>query len=266
MSAGKFCSECGSPLGDRTCRSCGAKLSARAKFCPECGAPASGPAAGGAARSAPALAGAVPLGAPRRSDRMAWYVAGVAVIALLVVIVILVGRKSGPPATASAAPTTPGEPAGLGAPEDISKMSPQEQADRLFNRVMTAHEAGDTQQVTFFAPMALQAYANLGGSLSADSRLHIGLIELAVGQPDPAAAQGDTILRAARNHLFGWLLEARAAEEAGDSTAMRRSYRNFLANYQAERAKKLPEYTEHAQMLDDARAQAERVAGRAGGS
>ncbi len=277
MSAGKFCSECGAPLGERTCPRCGAKLPARAKFCAECGAPAPGGAGGAggagaaAGRRAPAIAGAVPL---PRSDRMAWYVTGVAVIALLVVVVVLVARKSGPPASAQAAAVPGGGGGGGGgappgmeqATTDISKMSPQEQADRLFNRVMTAHESGDTQQVAFFGPMALQAYANLGGNLNADARLHVGLIDLALGQPDPAAAQGDTILRGSRTHLFGWLLEARAAEEAGDSAAARRSYRNFLANFAAERAKKLPEYAEHAQMLDDARAQAQRFAARGRGS
>lgn len=243
QSSGKFCSECGAPLGAATCGQCGAKLSARAKFCPECGTPIAGAARGLAAG----------LQAMRRGDRMAWYVAGLCVIALLVVIVVVVGRRS-PSPEADASGANPGR-----AMTDLSTMSPREQANRLFNRVMALHEAGKADSVSFFAPMALQAYANLGSELDADARLHLGLVELATGAADPAAAQGDTILRGSRTHLFGWLLEARAALAASDSAAARRAFRAYLQNYQAERGKNLPEYAEHSQMLQDARDEAERM-------
>lgn len=252
MTSGKFCSECGVPLGAVACARCGAKLSPRAKFCAECGAPVAG------AARAP-VPGALPV---PRTDRMAWYVAGVAVLALLVVIVVLVARKSGAPAgDATAAPVT----GPTRATTDLSSLTPRQSADMLFNKIMTLHEAGKTDSVNFFAPMALQAYAMLGADLDADGRLHLGLVELAIGQPDPAAAQGDSILRKSPRHLFGWLLEARAAQEANDSAAMRRSLRAFLQNYQAERAKNLPEYTEHTQMLQEARDQAEQALGTTGG-
>ncbi len=251
QTSGKFCSECGAPLGTLTCGKCGAKLPSRAKFCAECGAPVAG-------ANRPGVPGARP---PGRSDRMAWYAAGVAVLALLVVIVVVVARKSGPPAAAEAGSTGSGP---IQATTDLSKLTPRQSADMLFNKIMTLHEAGKTDSVNFFAPMALQAYAMLGTDLDADARLHLGLVELAIGQPDPAAAQGDTILRGAPKHLFGWLLEARAAQEANDTTAMRRSLRTFVQNYQAERARNLPEYTEHAQMLQDARDQAERLLGTSG--
>jgi hypothetical protein len=193
---------------------------------------------------------------------MAWYVAGVAVLALLVVVVVLVARKSGAPAgEASAAPAT----GPVRATTDLSNLTPRQSADMLFNKIMQLHEAGKTDSVNFFAPMALQAYAMLGADLDADGRLHLGLVELAIGQPDPAAAQGDSILRKSPRHLFGWLLEARAAQEANDSAAMRRSLQRFLQNYQAERAKNLPEYTEHTQMLQEARDQAEQALGTTGG-
>lgn len=253
MSSGKFCSECGAPLGPVACAGCGAKLPPRARFCSECGTPVAGAARAPAARAQP-----LP-----RSDRMSWYVAGVAVLALLVVIVVLVARRSGPAAGAEAAAPASGPGR---ATTDLSSLTPRQSADMLFNKIMTLHEAGKTDSVTFFAPMALQAYAMLGSDLDADARLHLGLIELAIGQPDPAAAQGDTILRAAPKHLFGWLLEARAAQEANDTAAMRRSMRTFLRNYQAERAKNLPEYTEHAQMLQEARDQAEQLVGATGGT
>jgi hypothetical protein len=247
QTSGKFCSECGAPLGERTCASCGAKLPARAKFCGECGTPV-----GGGARGLSAAARPLP-----RGDRMAWYVAGLAVLALLVVVVVVVGRKSAAPAAA-------------GSPErattDLSTMSPREQADRLFNRIMTLHEAGKADSVSFFAPMALQAYASLGAAMDADARLHLGLVQLAIGQADGAAAQGDTIIRGARTHLFGWLLEGQAALEARDSASARRAFRTYLQNYQAERGKNLPEYAEHGTMLQEARDEAERLVSRPGGN
>ena len=246
---GKFCSECGAPLAPSACRSCGAKLSARAKFCPECGTPVAG-----AARGARSAAGGTP-----RNDRMAWYVAGVCVLALLVVVVIVVAKKSGAPPAGAAATAAGAPPTGERATTDLSAMTPREAADRLYNRIMTANEAGDTAQVNFFAPMALQAYANLGGDLDADARLHLGLVQLAIGATVAAAAEGDTILQKTPNHLFGWLLKARAAEAQGDAARAKRAYESFMKNYDAEMAKKRPEYQEHAQMLQDTRNRAQRA-------
>ncbi len=246
-SSGKFCGECGAPLGEATCAKCGATNPPHAKFCGECGAPLGRPAG---AR--------VPYmrGAPGR-DRLAWYVAGLAVLGLLVVIVITVGRKSGPPAAAA-------EP-GPASTIDLSTMTPRQQADLLFNKIMTLHEAGKADSVSFFAPMALGAYANLGSDLDPDARLHLGLILLATGQAAAASAQGDTIIRGARTHLFGWLLKGQAAMQTGDTTAARRALRSFLQNYQSERAKNLPEYAEHTTMLQEARDEAERLTSKPAG-
>jgi hypothetical protein len=248
QTSGKFCSECGAPLGEITCSHCGAKLPARAKFCAECGT-----AVPGAGRRLQVSALPTPHG-----DRLAWYVAGVAVVVLLVVIVVTVGRKSGPQAEAAG----PAPAAAI----DLSTMSPREQADRLFNKIMTLHEAGKNDSVAFFAPMGIGAYANLGPSLDADARLHLGLIELATGQNDAAAAQGDTIIRGARTHLFGWLLEGQAALQARDSASARRALRAYLQDYPSERAKNLPEYAEHSTMLQEARDEAERLVPKAGGN
>jgi len=253
MSGGKFCSECGAPLGPATCRSCGAKLSSRAKFCAECGTPVAG--------AAP-VRGAVPLPRSATADRMAWYVAGVAVLALLVVLVVVITRKSGPPATAgeAAAGAMPGGP--VRATTDLSTMTPRQAADMLYNKIMTLHEAGQNDSANFFSPMALQAYANLGSDLDADARLHVGLIELATGATGPAAAQGDTILKKAPTHLFGFLLQAQAAEAEGNAGAARRAYQGFLRNYDAEMAKQRPEYTEHAQLLQETRTKAQQATGK----
>jgi Double zinc ribbon len=256
QTSGKFCSECGATLAPATCAHCGAKLSARAKFCADCGT-----SVAGAPRGVSPLARPMP-----RNDRMAWYVAGVCVLALLVVVVVVVAKKSGAPPAAATDGVAGAAPTGERATTDLSSMSPREAADRLYNRIMTAHEAGDTAQVNFFAPMALQAYNNLGGELDADARLHLGLVQLAIGAAVPAGAQGDTILKRTPNHLFGWLLKARAAETEGNAAEAKRAYQAFMKSYDAELAKKRPEYQEHAQMLQDTRSRAQRAGVGAGGA
>ena len=244
QTSGKFCSECGAPLGSRACPSCGAKLSARAKFCAECGT-----TIGGAARS--------PAAAASNADRLPWIVAGIAVVALVVTVVFLVNKRapSGTADTANA-PFTGGNPGQ--ATTDLSRMTPREQADRLFDRVMRASESRDTAQEQFFGPMTLQAYANLG-TLDADARLHVGLVQIALANPAGAAAQADSIQRTSRTHLFGWLLKARAAEAQGNAAAARQAFRGFLDNYTAERAKNLTEYEQHATVLTETRDTATRA-------
>jgi hypothetical protein len=246
-STGKFCSTCGAPLGGAGCASCGAKLSARARFCPECGTPVGG------ARPSRGGAGVAP------NQRGAWIVAGVCLVALLVTVIVVVSRR------APAAPASTGAAAGVGEPAttDLSQMPPSEQASRLFDRVMRAEESGDTAQVSFFAPMAIQAYQMLGANLGPDERLHVGLLDLAVKDAAGATAQADTILRSNRSHLYGLLLRTRVAQATGDATAERRAMQAFAAAYDAERAKNLPEYAEHNQLLLETRDRATRGAAAA---
>ena len=239
-STGKFCSTCGAPLGGATCAKCGERLSARSKFCPACGAPASRAATGGVAPA----------------QRSAWIVAGISLVALIVTVVVVVARRA--PTTGPAADAGTG--VGSEATTDLSQMSPAEQASRLFDRVMRAEEAGDTAQVSFFGPMAIQAYQMLGANLNADMRLHVGLLDLAVHDPAGASAQADTILQGSRTHLYGLLLRARIAEATGDTAAGRRALQAFAAAYDAERAKNLPEYAEHDQLLSETRDLATRSA------
>ncbi len=247
-STGRFCSTCGAPLGSAACSSCGAKLSARARFCPECGTPVAGERARRGTGIAP-------------NQRGAWIVAGVCLVALLVTVIVVATRKSATPAAAATPAGAPG--AGEPATTDLSTMPPAEQASRLFDRVMRAEEGGDTAQVAFFAPMAIQAYQMLGANLDPDQRLHVGLLDLAVRDPAGATAQADTILRANRTHLYGLLLRARVAQAKGDAAGERRALQAFAAAYAGERAKNLPEYTEHDQLLVQTRDLATRSAGGA---
>lgn len=238
----KFCPECGTSLAERTCAGCGAKLSARAKFCPDCGTPVPG--------QAPA-AGASVIG--HRSSAIPWVIAGISLLAMAVTMIIVVARRPGPPAPdmANAGNSTGGRPA-----PDISQMTPQEQADRLFDRIMQSQQAGDTARVAFFGPMALNAYSNLG-RLDADGRLHVGMIHMALGNAPAAYAQADSIAREAPGHLFGPLLEARVAEATSDPARARTAYRRLLASWETEMAKNLAEYTAHNTDLQAARTTAQ---------
>jgi hypothetical protein len=183
--------------------------------------------------------------------------AGVCVLAVHATVIILAVRQPEPaPGNQSSAPLAGGA-SSTGRAPDISNLTPREAADRLYNRIAQASSSGDTGQVAFFGPMALQAYAQVT-PVDADVRLHLGMIQLAMGDPAAAAAQGDTIQRESRTHLFGPLLKARAAEAQNNTTAMRAAYQQFLANYDAERRKSLPEYDDHAAVLTDVRAAAQR--------
>jgi hypothetical protein len=143
-------------------------------------------------------------------------------------------------------------------PPDISQMSPEERATRLYNRVMSLHSQGSADSAEFFLPMALQAYAMLP-ALDVDARYHIGVLDLTGGNTAGALAQADTIRRATPTHLFGFMLRARALELTHDTPGALRAYRAFLQHVAAERARRRPEYDEHAQNLDAFREQAKQV-------
>jgi hypothetical protein len=227
------------------CQACGTALAATAKFCHKCGAPVSGaPAAGWRA------------GLP-------WGVAGAALGALVTVLALRLGGSPGR-GTGDAQGVEDGpRPSSPVAPPDISQMSPEERATRLYNRVMALHSRGQADSADFFLPMALQAYAMLP-ALDVDARYHIGVLDLTAGNAAGALAQADTIRRVTPTHLFGFMLRARALELTRDTPGALRAYRAFLQNEAAERARQRPEYGEHAQNLDAFRDQAKQVtAGKA---
>jgi len=130
---------------------------------------------------------------------------------------------------------------------DISQMSPEERANRLFNRVMILAENGKTDSVQFFLPMALGAYAQMP-SLDADARYHVGLLHLAGGDATAALAQADSIRQSIPTHLFIYLLRAHAYNQLGNVAEERRAYADFLHNESAELARKRPEYGQDAHL------------------
>jgi hypothetical protein len=206
---------------------CAAPLTAGAKFCHVCGTPL----------------GASPRGAGR-NPAIPWIVAGV-VVAILVVV--LVARSGGPPGAPGAAPAPTGMPGGAGT-TDLSTMTPREQADRLFDRVMRASEGGDSGEVTFFGPMAIQAYAMIG-KLDADARFHVGLLEAALDNDAAATAQADSLANEAPRHLFVPLIRWEVANRRQDAAALRRAYRQFLDTYDPEMATGKGEYEMHRTRL-----------------
>jgi len=170
--------------------------------------------------------------------------------ALVAVLAMRATGSGGVPAAPAGAPAAEAPFAGGGGrPPDISSMSPEERATRLYNRVMTLHAAGKQDSAEFFLPMALQSYAMLP-ALDVDARYHVGVLELAGGDAASALAQADTIKSQVPTHLFGFMLRARALEARKDAAGARAAYKDFLKNEAAERARQRPEYAEHAQNLD----------------
>ena len=148
---------------------------------------------------------------------------------------------------------------GIRAP-DISSLSPQERADRLYNRVMLLASQGKIDSVQFFAPMALQAYLLLS-PLNADQRYDMGRIGEVVGAIPLAKAQADSILRENPNHLLGLILEARLATLAGDTTQLHSYERRLIAAEKAEAARKREEYLRHEDDITNALQQARKSLG-----
>lgn len=129
----------GEPAKGPACPSCGAATLAEARFCHDCGASMKG-GSGGGKWSVGWLVG---LGA----------VAGL--IALAVFAAVTFSKRDGAPPSLSASPApkfdTP-PVAWSGTEPDLSKMTPREAADRLFNRIMTASEQGNRAEARRFVP------------------------------------------------------------------------------------------------------------------
>src|SRR5438093_5048429 len=185
------------------CHACGAPLAATARFCHKCGAQVGGAQSSGWRAGLP------------------WSVAGAALGALLTVVALRLGSSSrGGMRDAGGVEDGP-PPASRISPPDISQMSPEERATRLYNRVMLLHTQGKADSAEFFLPMALQAYAMLP-ALDVDARYHIGVLDLAGGHAPAALAQADTIQRMVPSHLSGLMLRARGLEPEADAPRARR--------------------------------------------
>jgi hypothetical protein len=236
---GRFCAHCGAAAEAGACAACHAVLSPGARFCHQCGAPV---------RGAPARG---------NRERLAWSVAGIAVLAAGLVFLWRAGsfRQAAAPEMGNAGNAGVAPGLSTRAP-DISAMSPEQRFTALFERVVRASESGDTLTVQQFSPMALGAYALLE-SPNADTRFHAALIDLAIGDFRSAGALADTILAQTPGHLFGYLIRGEAADRQNQSAALTQSYRDFLAHYEAELRTGRPEYADHRMILDDFKTRAQ---------
>lgn len=244
--AGNFCSNCGASLEATICSSCGSALSPGARFCHNCGK-AAGPAV---SEKPPAEV------RPANASPLPWIVAAIALITLLA---FLAGsafnrrRGSALDAPQNALPQTGLDDRGVASPPaegvvrapDISQLSPQERADRLFNRVMALNGEGKNDSVLFFAPMAIEAYRMLS-PLNEDQRYDLGKIAEVAGALPLARAQADTILAENPNHLLGLVLAARIASLENHASERQGFEARLLKSYPSESARKLPEYERHA--------------------
>jgi hypothetical protein len=170
-----------------------------------------------------------------------WGVAGLALVALLALIAgQFFGGRGAPEADETATISS-----GAGRAPDISAMSPQERADRLFNRVMQLSSDGKLDSAKFFAPMAMASIEALT-PVTAHTRYDLGLVALVIGETATAAAEADTILHDAPKHLLGLVLAVRAAGARRDDTARHAFEKRLLAAEPGETARALPEYVDHA--------------------
>lgn len=247
---GNFCSSCGSRLqAEDGCPHCGSPLSEDAVFCGECGNPI----------------------APRQKKSvrayLPWALSGLALVAFSVAIALFVQSSSSPragdmpltggissadpPGTAGA---TSGESTGTGMPSaaELANMTPRQAADRLFDRAMTERETGDPERGQFFAQMAIQAYGQIPpAELDADAHLHLGLLQLALGNAEGARAAAATILGPNPDQLFGLLLEVRAAEAVGDPAALEAARDRFRSAVAGGETPDLPVYEPHRTLLEN---------------
>lgn len=238
--SGRFCSNCGTTLGGVACGACKAELAPGARFCHVCGTPVATPgallAAASTAPAAPAATGG--------NKNLPLAIVG---IAFLAVVAIVAGQSfaragsSGAPAGAMGGGDAP---AAMGAAPDISQMSPDERASRLYDRIMAAFEGGHMDTVQMFAPMATAAFEMLD-SMTPDQRYDLGRVGEISGANALATAQADTILQQSPDNLLGLILAAQAAHSRNDTAAENKYLARLVKAAPAEQAKNRPEYQEH---------------------
>ncbi len=197
-------------------------------YCHECGARVAGGGGGLSSTSKP------------------WIIAAgiVVVVALTGVVWATAARPAGPVATV---------PSQL----DLSMMTPRQQADSLFNRVMWAHQQGDYAEVQTFGPRAIRAYQRLG-TLSNDARYHVGVLYSVGGPMELALVHADSLEVVVPGHLFGAMLRGGVARVRGDTAALHSAYRAFLERYDSEVESGRTEYVDHATSVESFLAEARR--------
>ena len=240
--SGSFCSECGAPLQGARCRDCNAALQPGSNFCTQCGA---------AVRERAAASGSI----------TPWIVAGAALVLLIAVIIlpsisrnrdkadndgrVPISQMQGVPSVGGNDAQTTGTPN----PGQLSG-TPREQADRLFNRIMTAKENGDTTNAKFFLPMGIQAY-EMVQDIDADGLYHLSLLQDFGGDYASARETAERILKSDPTHLLALAAAANASAHAGDKPAARKYAQQFLSAYDTEIKKSKEEYRDHEKIFPE---------------
>jgi hypothetical protein len=228
---GTFCQECGVRVRV-TCASCESDVRATANFCHHCGASLPGPESDDRSATGSSRAVSTSLGP--------WIIVGSAGIVLAIAGgVVILNRQSDQPELRANTPSTSLSSV------DLSTMTPREAADRLYNRVMSASEAGDLAEARSFVPMALQAYEVLGPA-GVDEHYHIGLLRIVSEDIAGAKTHLEGIRQASPTHLFGFMLAHAIAEAQGDPAAESEAYAGFLSAYSGEINLQRQEYAEHS--------------------
>jgi hypothetical protein len=129
-------------------------------------------------------------------------------------------------------------------------MSPRERFNRLYNRIMTAAQAGDQTTAERFMPMALMAYAQLD-TVDADARYHAALLRAHTGDMETSRALADTILAQNPGHLFGYVIRGTVARFRKDDKELNAAYSGYLKRYDEELRAGRQEYGEHRTALED---------------
>ncbi len=225
-----FCSRCGGSLRGPPCPSCAAPSEAGDSFCTQCGM-ALNP-------------GRASFGRP--GARVPWAVAGMLGLALVLVLVLRggAGREitlSPPPAASGGGRGGATTPLGPTSAVDLGSMTPREAATRLFDRVMTALEAGNQAEANQFLPMAIAAY-DLIAALSLDDRFHLSLLYAAAGNGDAALLTAEAGLAVRPTHILLLGAAAQAALQIGDAATARAHYQTLVDVYDEEIRADLEEY------------------------
>ena len=181
-------------------------------------------------------------------ERLAWILAGTSLVLAALAVAWPAAERQDLPVPAFETSAIPSE-----APPDLSTLSPRDQFDRLYNRVMRAAETGNTAEVTRFAPMAFAAYRQLP-EVDADARYHAAVLHLHVaGDTAPALRLADSISADTPRHLFAALIRGTAGRQAGNPGLLAAAQRDLLAAWEGEMRADRPEYRDHRNMLDQFR-------------
>lgn len=169
-----------------------------------------------------------------------------------------------------AMPGAAGAPAGTGAPAgpfgdassvDLNSMTPRQQADALFERVMRTAAAGDSGAVAFFVPMAISAYEN-AEPLDADGLFHLSMLQQTADDLPAAIETAERGLSSAPNHLLLLYAKGEAQTLSGDTASAQTTFGQLLDVWNSERATQNPDYEFHADMLPSIDARAREITGR----